>query len=115
MKTDDIENLTIDQLKKALASTQQEAHDECCIAPEPISTHIVVLDRGFIYVGNPEWSDDKTFLTLTNCRNIRAWGTTKGLGELTTGPLSQTKLDEVGVIIIPTRAIIHLILCKKNW
>ena len=41
---------------------------------------IVVVDRGFVYVGDvrcgPEWC------IITNARNIRCWGTTRGLGQL---------------------------------
>lgn len=110
-----IENLTIGQLKKALSIAQEENIDACGTVEEQVTTHIVVLDRGFVFVGSTSWSEDKAFLTLNQARNIRIWGTSKGLGELVSGPLSKTVLDEVGQIIIPTRAIIHLIVCKKNW
>lgn len=110
-----IENLTIGQLKAALSTATEEPFGGCSVALEQITTHIVVLDRGFVYVGTPIWSEDKAFLTLSQARNIRIWGTSKGLGELVNGPLSKTVLDEVGQIIVPSRAIIHLIICKKNW
>lgn len=68
---------------------------------------IAVLDRGFIYVGRVSWEDD--FLILKSAKNIRVWGTTKGLGELVNGPLSGTKLDQVGTVRVPSRALISLI------
>ncbi len=68
---------------------------------------IVVLDRGFVYVGNTEIDDQ--WCVITNARNIRQWGTTKGLGELVNGPLSKTVLDDVGTVRAPMRAVISLI------
>jgi hypothetical protein len=47
---------------------------------------------------------------------LRVWGTTKGLGELVNGPLSGTKLDKVGILRIPNRAIISIIdVEQKAW
>jgi hypothetical protein len=71
---------------------------------------IVVLDRGFVYVG--ELSINGTELTITNAKNLRSWGTTQGLGELRNGPLSSTKLDVVGEVIAPVKSLIHYIPCK---
>ena len=75
---------------------------------------IVVLDRGFVYVGHVEVSAD--WVTITRAQNIRVWGTSKGLGELTHGPLSGTKLDNVGTVKAPFRALISLIdVEQKAW
>ena len=68
---------------------------------------IVVLDRGFVYVGQVSQEDD--FYVIKNAKNIRQWGTTKGLGELVSGPLANTKLDNVGTVRAPSRALISLI------
>jgi hypothetical protein len=68
---------------------------------------IAVLDRGFVYVGNVTIEDD--WCVLRNAKNIRVWGTTKGLGELVNGPTPNTKLDPVGVVRVPMRAVISLI------
>lgn len=68
---------------------------------------IVVLDRGFVYIGAVEMDAD--FVTIKKARNIRSWGTSKGLGELVNGPLSGTKLDFVGTVKCPARALISLI------
>lgn len=86
-------------------------------AKQPVSkqpaTMIVVLDRGFVYVGKV--TVGATNVTITNARNIRRWGTTKGLGELVNGPTTSTVLDEVGEVIAPLRAVIHLIKCQRDW
>ena len=69
---------------------------------------IVVCDRGFIYVGNVVHDGD--WCVISNARNIRYWGTTRGLGELAiNGPTEKTKLDEVGTVRVPARAVINII------
>jgi len=53
---------------------------------------IVVLQRGWALIGRYNRNGDHC--TLTNASVIRAWGTTKGLGELAKeGPQSSTELD----------------------
>lgn len=74
---------------------------------------IVVLDRGFVYVG--EVSDEGENIRISNAQNIRRWGTTRGLGELVNGPVANTILDPVGTVIAPKRAVIHYILCANGW
>ena len=69
---------------------------------------IVVVDRGYVYVGDVV-SDD-TYTIITNAQNVRRWGTSRGLGELALeGPKSETILDQVGTVRIPARAIISII------
>lgn len=75
---------------------------------------IVVVDRGFVYVGRLKMEsnlhvDSIPFAVLTDARNIRVWGTTAGLGELISGPTKATKLDFVGTVRIPMRAVISII------
>jgi hypothetical protein len=75
---------------------------------------IVVLDRGFVYVG--EVTKEADTVTITNARNIRRWGTTAGLGQLAeSGPTSNTKLDPAGTVTAPLRAVIHFVACKTKW
>lgn len=76
---------------------------------------IVVADRGFVYVGRVE--HDGEWCIVTGAKNIRYWGTTKGLGELALGgPTSSTKLDIFGVVRIPARAVISVIDTEeKLW
>ena len=69
---------------------------------------VVVLDRGFIYVGRVECADG--WCTIKDAHNIRVWGTTKGLGELVlNGPTAKTELDKVGTVRAPMRAVISVI------
>ena len=81
--------------------------------PELGPQQIYVLDRGWVYVGQGEKTGD--LWRIRNARNIRVWGTTKGLGELVDGPTDKTKLDAVGEILVPDRAVISIILCNRAW
>lgn len=75
---------------------------------------IVVLDRGWVYVGKTEEQGDK--LVIEDARCIRYWGTTRGLGQLAAdGPTRDTKLDPVGRLKAPMRAVISIIACKSEW
>jgi hypothetical protein len=91
----------------ALIQTEPAPQNE---AVKAMGQNIVVLDRGFVYVGEVTIEGD--FLRVTNAKNIRSWGTKNGLGELRNGPQPQTKLDEIGVVLAPMRALIHLVPCK---
>ena len=69
---------------------------------------IVVVERGFVYVGNVV--HDGEWCVVSNAKNIRRWGTTKGLGELAlNGPTDSTLLDDTGTVRIPAHAVIALI------
>lgn len=97
------ETIRIDDVEYVRADAQSK-----CVG----DIKIVVADRGFVYVGNVEIADD--FVTLRNAQNIRYWGTTKGLGELVIGPTSKTKLDKVGTIRVPVRAIISILDVEQS-
>ena len=53
---------------------------------------IVVLQRGWVMVGKLERKVSEC--KLHRAAVIRKWGTKKGLGELSNGPLSETKIDK---------------------
>jgi hypothetical protein len=76
---------------------------------------IVVLQRGWIYIGRFEKSDNSC--KLHNAYNIRTWGTTKGLPELVHGPTSLTKLDKCeGVVEFDWLTVIHTITVnQEKW
>lgn len=60
---------------------------------------IIVGDRGWVFVGDCiDMEGGK--VEIRNARNIRCWGTTKGLGELADGPTSSTKYDDYGTIVL---------------
>jgi len=96
-------NITIEELTALIGakSTPQK---------QDMGQNIVVLDRGFVYVGNVTIEGD--FAVITDAKNIRYWGTKNGLGELTNGPLAETKLDPIGAVKAPMRAVIHFVPCK---
>ena len=98
------------ELKEAVAKIETMLSN----ATEPVSgdVQIVVLDRGFVYVGRVTIEGD--FVVIQQAKNIRVWGTTKGLGELVNGPTSQTKVDTVGTVKAPLRALISLIYTKDG-
>jgi hypothetical protein len=53
---------------------------------------IVVLQRGWVYIGRFSRIGDDCKLSDASC--IRVWGTTKGLAELVNGPTKSTVLDK---------------------
>jgi hypothetical protein len=87
------------------------------IADQPKgNVKIVILQRGWTMVGRFErnGSDCK----LHNASVIRAWGTTKGLGEIAKGgPTSNTKLDPTnGVVEFDYLTVVATISCEeKSW
>ena len=58
---------------------------------------IIVADRGWVFVGDCTDNDNGS-VTIRNAKNIRRWGTSTGLGELSNGPLSKTKTDDYGTV-----------------
>ena len=78
-----------------------------------IRTEIVVIDRGWVVVGDVTSAPDK--LTITNARCIRRWGTTKGLGQLIEGPQPETVLDPLGTVVVPIRSVLMRIRCTRTW
>jgi hypothetical protein len=76
---------------------------------------IVILQRGWIYIGRFEriGNDCK----LHNAYNIRTWGTTKGLPELVNGATKDTKLDKCeGIVEFDWLTVIHTITVNSaKW
>lgn len=81
--------------------------------PKKLGQNIVILDAGFVYVADCTLADG--FILMTNARCIRRWGTTKGLGELRSGPTKETVLDDAGEVCAPINRVIHIIKCTRNW
>lgn len=78
------------ELVKALLSDDSEEK----LTDNSGNTKIVILQRGWVFVGN--FYQNGSMCTLKNAQNIRTWGTTKGLGELASdGPTANTKLDKI--------------------
>ena len=109
-----IEELTIgDARKLASLFADQNIPHAALVEHKDLGCQIVVADRGFVYVGKTIIEGD--YVRMTGARNIRIWGTTKGLGEIVGGPTSKTQLDEVGEVLLPIRAVIHFIKCSRDW
>jgi len=58
---------------------------------------IIVAGRGWVFVGSCEDHDDGS-VTIRSAKNIRRWGTTKGLAELANGPTPKTVIDDGGTV-----------------
>jgi len=75
--------------------------------------NIVVIESGFTYIGNATAETHEILgkvCKLQNASNIRRWGTTRGLGQLSTqGKQKETVLDFVGTITVPVGKILHII------
>jgi len=84
------ETISIDEVQYVRADT---------VSKTPTGdTKIVVLQRGWVLVGNVSVSEkDPNIRIIQNAAVIRVWGTSKGLGELRDGPTASTKLDPTGV------------------
>jgi hypothetical protein len=108
-----IDDLTIGQARRLAAMFSQNATPK----PEQRIDHglqIAVLDRGFVYIGNV--ATDGEWCYIANAWNIRRWGTTRGLGELVNGPLTDTVLDRVGDVRMPMTTLQHLIAVEDlQW
>src|SRR3990172_8177384 len=74
---------------------------------------IVVLQRGWIYIGRFEKKGNNCKLHNASC--IRVWGTTKGLAELVNGATSLTKLDKCdGVVEFDWLTVIYTIAVNPS-
>ena len=75
---------------------------------------IVILQRGWIMVGY--WGRVGSDCSLTKAAVIRQWGTTRGLGELISGPLSSTILDPCGTAKFDYLTVVATLDCEvKPW
>lgn len=120
----DIDGMTIGDAKAAVSRGKQI---ETALGLSSASTaspdrgsidhglQIVILDRGFVFVGDVSTNGD--WVTISNAKNVRRWGTSQGLGELAArGPQPETKLDIGGTIKAPHRALIGMIACEvASW
>ena len=105
-----IDSLTIGEAKQIAAQIAPLLHGQ--VNGRDFGLQIVVLDKGFVYIGNVTIADG--WLHIANAWNIRYWGTEKGLGELVNGPTAKTKLDHVGNVVAPSHALIHLIAVEAD-
>ena len=101
IKIDEVEYIRKDSIKSAPETTAD--------------IRIVILQRGWIMIGN--FTQDGEKCQLTNASVIRIWGTSKGLGELAEkGPLTNTKLDPCGIVRFHELTIVATLDCvRSSW
>ena len=80
------------------------------------NTKIVILQYGWVLVGNFTRDNDKCF--LENSSVVRVWGTEKGLGEIAlNGPTKSTTLDpNNGLVEFDADSIVATLTCNgSKW
>ena len=88
--------------------------ENCVCQGKPV--RIVILQRGWIFVGRLVETENCNEMSLINAKCIRRWGTTKGLGELVDGPFSDTILDPVGTVRFNRLTVVASLDCKEvKW
>ena len=74
---------------------------------------IVILERGFVYVGRCR-EEGLIHLTIYGARSLIRWGTSKHLGELADGPLDNTKLGDSCTVKVRFPQVIHIIEVSQD-
>lgn len=84
------------------------------MSDEKAPIRIVVAQRGWVFCGRV--SREEHEIVLRDAKNIRRWGTKKGLGELWSGPRTETVLDEAGTVRLhPLQCIAQIDVDQKSW
>ena len=103
----DLNQMTIGELKEVASLTKNLGVCKSTSDVKDYGKNIVILQRGWIIIGNLTKKDEE--FTLTDGNVIRIWGTTKGLGEIAKegkkkdtvlDPIPETKFHELTVIAI---------------
>lgn len=80
---------------------------------ESLGKRIVILQRGFVYVGDVTRIGDT--VRIENAANVRRWGTTAGLGQLAKdGPQKETVLDRSEPVECHVLAVVGMIECVPS-
>ena len=75
---------------------------------------IVVLDRGYVYVGRVKELEDR--IEISQAKNIIRWGTSEHLGQLEDGPLERTKLGKACHVTAYKPSVMHMIdVDQTKW
>lgn len=108
-----LDNLTLGEIKQ-LQNLFGGSQAACCT--EKLGTQIVILQRGWIFVGDLEKSGSN--MKLINAASVRIWGTSKGLGEIADGgPTDSTKLDKIkNEVTFHELTVVAMLKCEdKKW
>lgn len=74
---------------------------------------IMILQRGFVYVGRVTREGDQ--VTIANAQNVRQWGTKRGLGEIAVaGPTDKTVLDPAGTVACHVLGVVAELSCDQG-
>lgn len=75
-----------------------------------------MIDNGFVHVGDCEFIESpRPIVKMSNCKNIRQWGTSKGLGELATGPTEKSQVDDCGTVLVPFDRVVFFLQVTSGW
>jgi hypothetical protein len=79
---------------------------------------IVTIEDHHVFIGNVEFRTDErgvTWICIRLARNIRNWGTSKGMGQLALeGPSPHTKIDLCGLVLVPISYVVYLMEVKPE-
>lgn len=107
--------LSIAELR-ALTTPNVQAELVACESNVPLAgskTKIVICQRGWVFVGQAERNGSE--ITIHNAKNIRQWGTTRGLGELAmSGPTNATKMDDYGTGRVHELSVVAMLDCDDG-
>jgi len=78
-----------------------------------LGKQVVVIDKGFVHVGDCSIQDG--LLCIDNCKNIRVWGTERGLGQLAGGPTKNTVCDVCGTVLVPISRVVFFLRVTGGW
>ena len=83
----------------------------------PTKKQIIILQRGWVVVGDYSINKEKDECTLTNAQVIRKWGTSNGLGQLAqTGKLADTILEIASDMHFhPLTVVARIDVNEANW
>ena len=74
---------------------------------------IVILQRGWVYIGR--YHEEGDYGVLTNAHCIRRWGTTEGLGQLAKeGKQVDTKIESTGTVRFHRLSAVAMIDCNES-
>ena len=100
-------------MPKVEVEVSSEQLKKLCNKPES-EIKIAILQRGWVFVGR--FSKKGSDCQIQDGFCIRNWGTSKGLGELCSGPTSKTVLDPVGIVRVNELGIVALLDCEgEKW
>ena len=109
----DIDKLTLGEAKQLANLFSKETTDNISSATgkESHGNCIVVLDKGFVYLG--DLSTDDNWLYISKAQNVRKWTGGHGLSWYAENGFSQDiVLDDSGNIRAPIGELKHMIRCK---